>query len=230
MIKLISVADLISLTNAIFGFLSIVFLLSELISDEEMRLRVAFSFILLALLADGLDGIVARKTKTSEIGEYLESIADMTSLIIAPSIFIYFIYQDLLKGSIINHIYLLIALVLFLFLGAIRLASFHVMKNKIYFLGLPASAGTIILLTLSYFEVEFLYIIPAIIFISLAMISNVQFPKPVFKINAIASILIVLTLIIGKDFYGFVPILLLTAIFIYSVIGPIYTKYFEKKP
>lgn len=230
MIKLISFADLISLTNAIFGFLSIILLLSESISDEEMRLRLSFSFILIALLADGLDGIVARKTKTSEIGEYLESIADMTSLVIAPAIFIYFIYHDFLLDSIFNHIYLLIALVIFLFLGAIRLASFHVMKNKKYFLGLPASAGTIILLIFSYFKVDFLYILPAIIIISLAMISNVRFPKLVLKINALAAILIILTLIFGKNLYGFAPILLLTAIFIYSIAGPIYSKYFEKKP
>lgn len=228
MIKLISIADVISLTNAIFGFLSILFLFSDLISNEEMRLRVSFSFILLALLADGLDGIVARKTKVSEIGEYLESIADMTSLIIAPALFIYFIYNDLVLSSIINHIYLLIALILFLLLGTIRLSSFHIMKNKKFFLGLPASAGTIILLIIAYFEIKFIYILPVIILISLLMVSNIRFPKPRFKINAIAAILIILTLIIGKYFYGFAPILLLTAILIYLIIGPVYTKIFVK--
>jgi len=228
MIKLISIADVISLTNAIFGFLSILFLFSDLISNEEMRLRVSFSFILLALLADGLDGIVARKTKVSEIGEYLESIADMTSLIIAPALFIYFIYNDFVLNSIINHIYLLIALVLFLLLGTIRLSCFHIMKKKKFFLGIPASAGTIILLIFAYFEVKFLYILPAIILISLLMITNIRFPKPVFKINAIAAILIILTLIIGKNFYGIAPILLLTAIILYSIFGPIYLKKFVK--
>ncbi len=66
MIKLLSVADVISLTNALFGFLAILMLFSS-----EMNL--AFSFILLALLADGLDGIVARKTRKGELGEYMEA-------------------------------------------------------------------------------------------------------------------------------------------------------------
>jgi len=228
MIKLISIADVISLTNAIFGFLSILFLFSDLISNEEIRLRVSFSFILLALLADGLDGIVARKTKVSEIGEYLESIADMTSLIIAPAFFIYFIYNDLVLNSFIHHIYLLIALVIFLLLGTIRLSCFHIMKNKKFFLGLPASAGTIILLIFAYFEIKFIYILSAIILISLLMVTNIRFPKPVFKINTIAAILIILTLIIGKYFYGFAPILLLIAIILYSIFGPIYLKKFVK--
>ncbi len=230
MIKLISVADVISLTNAIFGFLTILFLISDLIPNEEMKLRVSFSFILLALLADGLDGIVARKTRISDIGEYIESIADMTSLIIAPAIFIYFVYHDFVSSSIYNHIFLMIGLVLFLVLGALRLASFHIMKNKKFFLGLPASVSTIILLILAYFEVKFIFILPAIILISLAMVSNIRFPKPVFKINAIAAILIILTIIIGKAFYGFAPILLITAIVIYSIAGPVHRKIFVKKP
>ncbi len=229
MIKLISVADIVSLTNAIFGFLAILFLISDLISNEEMKLRVSFSFILLALLADGLDGIVARKTRISDIGEYLESIADMTSLIIAPAIFIYFVYHNLVSFCIYNHIYLMIALVLFLTLGALRLASFHIMKNKKFFLGLPASVSTIILLILAFFEVKFIFILSAIILISLAMITNIRFPKPVFKINVIAAILIILTIIVGKNFYGFAPILLITAIVIYSIIGPVYRKIFVKK-
>ncbi|KYK20292.1 hypothetical protein AYK21_06300 [Thermoplasmatales archaeon SG8-52-2] len=224
MIKLVSVADLISLTNVIFGFIAIIFLISDIIDNEELRLRLSFSFILLALLADGLDGVVARKTRNSDIGEYLESIADMTSLIIAPSIFIYFVYHDFLLSNIYNYIYLMITLVLFLSLGAIRLASFHKMKSKKFFLGLPASVSTIFLLVFSYFEVNFILMLALIIILSLSMISNIRFPKPGIKINAIAAILIIFTIIIGREFNGFVPILLVIAIFLYSVVGPIYRK------
>jgi CDP-diacylglycerol--serine O-phosphatidyltransferase len=224
MIKLVSIADFISLTNAIFGFLSILILISDMISDEELKLRISFSFILLALLADGLDGIVARKTRKSDIGEYLESIADMTSLIIAPSIFIYFIYHDFLISNFFNHLYLIFGLILFIILGAIRLSSFHKMKKKDFFLGLPASASTIILLVLAYFKVEFIFVLLAIIILSLAMISNIHFPKPVTKINIIAAFLIILTIIVGKGFFGFAPTLLILAIIIYSIAGPIFKK------
>ena len=115
-------------------------------STEDIKLRVSFSFILLALLADGLDGVVARKTRKSDIGEFLESIADTTSLIIAPAIFIYVVYHDIVLYSFFNHVFLLIALFLYLLLGIIRLASFHIMKKERFFLGLPASSSTIIFL------------------------------------------------------------------------------------
>ena len=229
MIKLVSIADVISLINAIFGFIAIFFLLSNLSLTEEIRLRISFSFILLGLLTDGLDGIVARKTRKSDIGDNIESIADMTSLIIAPAIFIYVVYYDLVFSNFNNHILLLIALFLYLTLGVIRLCSFHIMKNKRYFIGLPASVSAIILLVLTLFEVNFIYIILAIVVISIAMITNIPFPKPIFKINAIAAILIFLTIILGKDLYGFAPILLITAVLIYSIGGSIYTKFFVKK-
>ena len=73
MIKLISFADIISMINACLGFLAIVMLFLK-----EMQLSLSFIFI--AILTDGLDGIVARKTRNGELGEYLEAMADMTSL------------------------------------------------------------------------------------------------------------------------------------------------------
>lgn len=229
MIKLVSIADIISITNVLFGFFAIVFLISDMVSNVDIKLRLSFSFILLGLLADGLDGIVARRTRNSDIGEYLESIADMTSLIIAPSIFIYFVYNDFLLENINNQIFLMISLGLFISLGVIRLASFHKMKKKEFFLGLPASVSTTILLILSYFEVSFILIFISIIILSLLMISNICFPKPDLKINSIAAILIILTIIVGKQLYGFAPILLIIAIVTYSIFGPIYRKISSKK-
>jgi phosphatidylserine synthase len=102
------------------------------------------------------------------------------------------------------------------------------MKNERLFIGLPASASTIILLVLAYFEVKLILIYPTIIVISLAMILNIPFPKAGYKINTIAAILIFLTIILGKNYYGFAPILLLSAILIYSISGPFYTKFFVK--
>jgi len=221
MIRLLSVADLISITNAIFGFLAILFLVSEII-EPGLRMRVSFTFILLALLADGLDGIVARKLGKSDIGEYLESMADMTSLGIAPAVFIYFIYSDLVASSIYNHIYLLFALILFLSFGIIRLASFHIMKKDRFFYGLPASASTLLLLIFAYFVVDFIFILPAVIVIGAFMASDIKFPKPGVRINGIAAVLILLTLVFDKSFYGFAPLLLFFSILFYSVAGPIF--------
>ena len=228
MIKLLSLADVVSLTNAGFGFLAI-------IMASLGEIWFSFSFILIALLADGLDGIVARKTGHSELGDYMEAMADMISLGIAPSIFVYTIYHNAVLCCIYYHTYLLITLIVFLSLSIIRLASFNIMKDRKFFVGLPASTSAIIIITMAFFEIELIYILPVIIIISLAMISNVHFPKPGLKIDAIAAILIILTLIFGKyyygmplylilgeNYYGITPLLLIATLVAYTLLGPFY--------
>ena len=215
MIKLLSLADVVSLTNAGFGFLAI-------ITASLGEMWFSLSFILIALLTDGLDGIVARKTGHSELGDHMEAMADMISLGIAPSIFVYAIYYNEISQGIYYHSYLIITLTVFLLLSIIRLASFHIMKDKKFFVGLPASISAIILIILAFFEIEFLYVLSAIIIVSLAMISNVRFPKPGLKIDAIAAVLIILTLVFGEEYYGIAPLLLITMLVTYTILGPLY--------
>ena len=222
MIKLLSIADCVSLINAIFGFLSI-----AMVFIGEIRL--AFSFILLALLADGLDGIIARKTRESKIGEFLESMADMTSFGIAPTFFIYTIYYKFVSCCIYKHIFLLIILILFLSMVIVRLASFHLLKDKKIFVGLPVPASAILLLVMTYFEIKLIYILPVILLISFAMVSNIRFPKPGFKIDVIAGVLIILTIIMEKNFQGVAPLLLFIAISIYVITGAVYLLMNKKK-
>lgn len=217
MINLLSFADVVSLTNSILGFLSIVMIFLG-------ETYLAFSFILLAILADGLDGAVARKTKHSDLGEYMEAMADMISLGIAPSVFVYnnYLKNIMISESIYWHSLLVIVLIVFLSFSIIRLASFHIKREETFFIGLPASASTIIIIILTYFNIEFNYIFAVIFLMSLAMISNVRFPKPTIKINAIATIFIIFTIIIGKNFEGIFPKFLLLLIILYTLAGPIY--------
>jgi CDP-diacylglycerol--serine O-phosphatidyltransferase len=222
MINLLSVADFVSITNSILGFLSIVMIFLG-------ETYLSFSLILLAILADGLDGIIARKTKHSDLGEYMEAMADMISLGIAPSAFVYsnYVNKIIISESIYLHSLLIIVLIVFLSFSIIRLASFHIIREKEFFIGLPASASTIIIIILTYFNIEFTYIIPVIFIMSIAMISNVRFPKPTIRINAIATIFIIFTIIVGDNFDGIIPKLLFLLIILYVLVGPIFL--FKKK-
>jgi len=228
MIKLLSVADGISILNAVFGVLAIIFITSNLGTCEIFRIRASFTFILLALLADGLDGIIARKFGKSDIGEYLDSMADMTSFVIAPAVFIYYIYSNMPNFLFYRHIYLLFALILFLSFGIIRLASFKIMKEKKVFIGLPTPASTIILLVIAWFRVEFIFILPAVVIIGGLMASNIKFPKPGIRMDLIAALLILLSIILYDNLYSIAPLLLLIAIIIYSAAGPIFNKFLKQ--
>lgn len=227
MLKLLSLADFISISNAVFGILAIIVLFIDLIDSLELRIHISFSLILIGLLADGLDGIIARKFGKSKIGDYLESMADMTSMVVAPIVFIFVVYTDELYYEILRNIWLFVAVGLFLFFGIVRLASFSVMKEKNIYIGLPASAGAIILLVLSYLKVNFISITPTVIIVGALMASDFVFPKTDKKMNIVAVFLIISTILFGKTFYGFAPIFLLLAVLLYTFGGAIYMKFYK---
>ncbi|MFT4891277.1 MAG: archaetidylserine synthase [Halobacteriales archaeon] len=74
-------ADAITLANAGIGFLAVV----VAFSDVELAARL----VLLAAIADGLDGVVARAAGGSPAGEYLDSLADVASFAVAPATIVF---------------------------------------------------------------------------------------------------------------------------------------------
>jgi CDP-diacylglycerol--serine O-phosphatidyltransferase len=177
---------------------------------------------LVALLADGLDGIVARKFGAGNIGESLEAMADMISLSIAP---LFFILLSTIDININNEILFLSSIavgIFFLICSAIRLASFHVLKDKQYFLGLPASVSTMILICIGFLDLPIYAYLLTILLLSITMVSSIKFPKPTISLNTLATILIILTIALYTSFDNIAFILLLSAMILYSIVGPIY--------
>ena len=138
--------------------------------------------IILGAIFDSVDGRVARMTGTqSAFGEQFDSLSDLISFGIAPSIIFY--NKFLLSSGRIG----MVASFLFLLCGALRLARFNANIDKVksdYFQGLPipgAAAALIgFILVASEFPEYFghLYVaIPYILFYSILMISNIPFPS-----------------------------------------------------
>lgn len=227
MLRLLSYADFISITNAIFGVVAIIVLFIGFIDSFEMRIHISLTLILLALLADGLDGIIARKFGKSKIGEYLESMADMTSMVVAPAIFIFFVYSYEPFYEILRNIFLFVGIGLFLFFGIVRLASFSYMKEKKIYIGLPASASAIILIILAYLKVDIILILPTVVIMGALMASDFVFPKIDKKMNVLAIILILLTILFGKAYYNLAPSLLLIAVILYIFGGAVFMKFYK---
>jgi len=73
-------ADAVTVGNAVLGFGAV----AAALLDPSASAR----FILLAGVADGLDGVVARRTGSSPLGEYLDSLADVASFGVAPAMLV----------------------------------------------------------------------------------------------------------------------------------------------
>jgi CDP-diacylglycerol--serine O-phosphatidyltransferase len=222
MIKLISLADMITLTNAVFGFLALLLVFTG-------ELHLAAIFIFLGLLADGLDGYVARYLGTGRIGEYFESLADMLSLSVAPLLLLYATYNNVLAKGGWQVPLVLVILVLSLVCTLIRLSSFSVLKDPHFFLGLPTSVSALFLVVLSMVKPDLVVVIPVVMALAVAMISPVRFPKPGLRLNITTAVLILLVILLYGMYNNIIVYILLAALLLYVIAGPIYL-WMQKRP
>jgi CDP-diacylglycerol--serine O-phosphatidyltransferase len=139
------IPSLFTTGNLICGFFSIV----STFNGDYFK---AALFIILANVLDGLDGLVARMTRTtSQFGVELDSLADLVSFGVAPAVLVY--YWALVPWSTWGWL----AACLYVVCGALRLARFNVqIKNveKSHFVGLPipAAAEMIVATILLYYS------------------------------------------------------------------------------
>ena len=217
MIKMLSAADVVTIINAVLGFLAIVLVFSS-------QFEFAASFILLGLLADGLDGIVARRIGNGHMGQYLETIADVISLAVAPLVLLYVVYYETIASSVSSHIFFVFILTFSFFCSIIRLSSFSAMKQSEFFIGLPTSANAIFLVLASFLRIELLYILPFIVLFALLMISPLRFPKHGVKIDVVAGLFILGAIFLNIFYTMSAGLLLLFGLSLYIIIGPLYVR------
>jgi len=209
------IPNLFTLLNLIFGCLAIVAILqngivikyepdgSQLIDIPE-NIVMASLFIGLAAVVDFLDGFVARLFKaSSEMGKQLDSLADVVSFCVAPSMILYqFLRMSMAReedGLTASILWLVPAFILAA-AGAWRLAKFNIDDSQSYgFKGVPTPAVGLVVasLPLIYWNdhtqqvVDILFnkwlLYGVIILLSALMVSNLPIMALKFKDYGIKS-------------------------------------------
>jgi CDP-diacylglycerol---serine O-phosphatidyltransferase len=140
-------------TAALFcGFYAIIAALND-------RFEPAAIAVFIAMVLDGLDGRVARLTHTeSEFGAQYDSMADLVSFGLAPSLIMYEWALGAMAsmGPFLSKIGWLAAF-FYTVMAALRLARFNVqMSNtdKRYFIGLPSPSAAAIIAGLIWFSTD----------------------------------------------------------------------------
>lgn len=240
------IPNLFTLLNLLFGCLAIVSTLqngiviqyaadgTQLIDIPE-KIWMASLFIGLAAVVDFLDGFVARLFKaSSEMGKQLDSLADVVSFAVAPSLILYqFLRMSIAQeedGLNTSVIWLIPAFILAC-AGAWRLAKFNLDESQSYgFKGVPTPAIGLVVASLPLiywnnhsqqvvdilFNKWFLYGI--ILLLSWLMVSNLPIMALKFKDYGIKSnlpkiILLVVAIIAAFIFHWLaVPIVFIVYI------------------
>jgi len=202
-----------------------------IVSAMQGRFEAAAIAIFVAMVLDGLDGRVARLTNTqSDFGAQYDSLADLASFGIAPSLVMYhWALSDLGKlGWLAAFLYTASA--------ALRLARFNTqvgIADKNYFQGLASPAAAAILAGLvwvgnDYFEPGRVLDIIALVLtasVGLLMVSNFRYHsfKGIDLRGKVPFItMLVFVLVIVLITYD-PPIVLFVVFFGYALSGPIIT-------
>jgi CDP-diacylglycerol---serine O-phosphatidyltransferase len=182
------VPSLFTIGNIFCGYYSII---------NALRGNWDYAAVLIGIgyILDGLDGRIARMTKTSsDFGVQLDSLADIVTFGVAPAILAYqwgFGAIDGIGGNVAKHIRQLGSVASFAFVvcGALRLARFNLQAkkppetmSKRYFVGLPIPAGAgMVASVVHFFKTPTLLIGSALLWallvllVSFLMISTVRY-------------------------------------------------------
>jgi archaetidylserine synthase len=171
MIKLIKLPDLITVLSALFGFFAI------LVAGYDL-LRGCF-FILLAVITDGVDGLLARKIEQSKLGKNLDSFADFLSFGIAPAFILILYLPDSVTYGLSGA---------FIVCGMLRLARYNVFPGD-NFEGFPITASGMMLSLLVIVDAN-IFLLPAIAILCILMVSSIPYPKLPPKISLTAGFIL----------------------------------------
>lgn len=208
--------------NLFFGMLSI-------LATFEGNFFYASVFILLALIADGMDGRVARALNAaSELGKEMDSLCDLGSFGVAPAFLAYAfcLHNFGMLGKA--------AAIIFALCGMWRLARFNVNTSVVhgFFMGLAIPAGgciiattTLLFLAMDIHPENFGLVYPiTTIIVAYLMVSHVHYPdfkgdgeKIFLAAKILAAVMFAGIIFLTKEF----PVQgVLTAIFsTYAVFG-----------
>ncbi|CDZ76753.1 CDP-diacylglycerol-serine O-phosphatidyltransferase [Legionella massiliensis] len=205
----------------------------SIVASMKMQYEVAAIAIFIGMIADGLDGRIARLTNTQTAfgGEY-DSLSDMVTFGVAPSLLMY--------SWNLHNLGKIGWLVAFMYTAAValRLARFNTQietSDKRYFQGLACPPAAAIVSSLVWFSYQnqlehFAFtILTAIIafFVAVLMVSNIRyysFKEIDFK-GKVPFLYLLLMVILFVAIAANPSVVLFTGFVIYSLSGPVQTLF-----
>jgi len=231
--RLVSIADVFTLVNALLGLSAILLVLNG-------ELRYAIFAVLVGILADGLDGVVARRfSRKWYLGDYLDVMADTTSFCVAPAVVVFTAVNGTL-GYLGDYALPLVFATSgsTVVCGLLRLARFTYLGggHSSTFVGLPSPGNALVLMLLALQLISSPSPLPSIVLplaaVALAalMITDLRWPKVRGTFAYISGAVIFLVMVtrqlditnILAEFLLEVALMLALA---YAALGPLAVRY-----
>ena len=210
-LKLVSVADILTLMNGVCGLLAIIAFIYF-----YPDITYGTGLIFLGLVFDGMDGAAARKFGTKhDFGRHLDSISDSITFCLAPSVMLAVVFYipvdnapffSIQTFQLPSNVLLLLACTLMIFFGFKRLVNFTMYGYKLKrFLGLATPAMGFLVIVISHIldphrpendsNLIIYFSLIIVIMGSVLIDSNIIYPKIRGKLGALLAIAIILSLL-----------------------------------
>ena len=216
----LSRADAVTLCNAVVGFAAGVVAFADL--------HLAARLILLSVIVDALDGIAARNGGSSDVGPLLDSITDVLSFGVTPSLFVYVVLASGYGGVGEAPPLLTAGLVVVASLYAV----FSILRTAFYSTyfegaeerpGMPNSLGAILLAT-GYLAglTGPIPIAAGATVLAVAQVSPFDYPKPGVKTVGPMGVVLFGAVVAPTVFGRVAPRLMLVIALLFFALGPRY--------
>ena len=213
----LGLADAVTVANAIVGFLAI--------AVATVDVDLAARLILLAAVADGLDGVVARRMGGTSVGPYLDSLADVSSFAIAPAVLVVVLLRDATPPPVLEPIYGLLVLgipALFVAMAIVRLGFYtaHDVEDTTTIGVQTTLAATILATTVLVGRGTPIVLLGATAAFAYLMVSSIAYPDLLARDALLMGVVHVLAVAM-PTFYGRVfPYALLSLALAYLILAP----------
>jgi CDP-diacylglycerol--serine O-phosphatidyltransferase len=211
-------ADAVTLTNAGLGFLAVV----VAFSDVDLAARL----VLLAAVADGLDGVVARAFGGSPAGEYLDSLADVASFAVAPATVVYVVVRESWRSPIADPttrtLLTLAVCALFVAMAVTRLGLYTAFDTaEKYTEGVQTTlAATVLMASVLAGVTEPALLVAGTAAFVYLMVSTIRYPDLLARDAFLMGVVHVLAVLFPYAFDRTFPWALLTLGLSYLLLGP----------
>jgi CDP-diacylglycerol--serine O-phosphatidyltransferase len=210
-LKLVSIADVLTICNGICGILAIISFIWY-----YPDITIGTGLIFLGIVFDGMDGAAARKFGTKhDFGRHLDSISDAFTFCLAPAVLVISVFyllpenEQFFNTAVLvrpRNILVFLTSAMVVVFGLRRLTIFTISGYKLQtFLGLATPALAFYIIVISHIldphrsenEAEYLayFSLISILFGSLLMGANIRYPKIRGWLGAILAITIILSIL-----------------------------------
>jgi CDP-diacylglycerol--serine O-phosphatidyltransferase len=212
----LGVADAVTVANAAIGFLAAV--------AATVEPELAAQLVLLAAIADGLDGVIATKLGSTPAGEYLDSLADVASFGVAPAVLVFVVARG--RWELTEPSAMAIAVfcvpALFVAMAVVRLGLYTAYDvGNGHTEGVPSTLAATVLAAAVLAGVEDAAVLLAATgLFAYLMVTRVTYPdlyaRDALAMGGVQALAILAPIAFGRAF----PKLLLAAALAYLLLGP----------